>query len=576
MAGNKENFYLRFMRLLLPYRAQWIFILVLSVSGGLVSLALPYLAKIVVDDAIGGRNFRVFISLTAASGSVFCFGELINWLRYLLLRTVKFKVNFDLHRKVFRHLSGLSYGWFQERSTGEHMYTLGNDVDAVSDFVTEIMPQGLSIIPRAAFITVIIVYLNWQMALCVFLLAPLVYLPVRCFHLRMQAPYERLIVSSEAIVRRLQEIFSHILLVKVWSTEKKSCRRFLHVLIENIRNGIRCVRTEAASGFATDIASKFLVGLVGFYGGYLVINGRMSLGSLTAVMVYLTQLGSLGVQFATLWQTNISGSISCRRIADILDTPPEIVDAPGARDIEFALGAITLDGVGFGYRPGQFVLKKASLRINGGEHVALVGPSGAGKTTILNLLVRLYDPWEGRITIDGRDIKTCKIKSLKVQIGVALQDHALWDDSIANNIRYGSERVSRSEIADAGRLTGVDDFVQRLPNGYDTVIGENGCKLSDGQKQKIAIARSLVKKPKILILDEAMSSMDSESEARILANIRTSCDRLTVIVVSHRLSTVKACDRVLYLKAPNVIVSGTVESLIHEDPDFQKLFTGQI
>jgi ABC-type multidrug transport system fused ATPase/permease subunit len=244
--------------------------------------------------------------------------------------------------------------------------------------------------------------------------------------------------------------------------------------------------------------------------------------------------------------------------------------------VEFLNGDIGFKEVSFGYRPGEYILKNLNFSIKTGEHVALAGASGAGKTTILNLLVRLYEPGQGEIFINGHKLQSITLASLKSQVGVALQEHFLWDDTVFNNIAYFSRETTPGKVEEISRICGVDDFVKVLPQGYQTIIGENGCKLSEGQKQKVAIARALFKNPKILVLDEAMSAMDSESEEKILRDIKARYKKMTVIIVSHRFSTIKGCDRALYLSGQDNIVEDSVEGLVKNNLDFRQLFAGQV
>lgn len=258
------------------------------------------------------------------------------------------------------------------------------------------------------------------------------------------------------------------------------------------------------------------MGLITFYGIYQVIRGQMTLGTFTAIMVYFTQLIGLQGHFASFFQTFMLGVVSCRRVSEVLDEEQQVLETEDAQKVIFKTPKIAFNNVSFGYRPGEHVLKNINLNIEDGSYFAIVGPSGCGKTTILNLVLRLYDPWEGWISIDGYNIRDLRLDCLKGQIGIALQEPFLWNDTIANNIRYGKENTTDNDISRVARITGIDEFVTYLFGGYYTIIGENACKISEGQKQRIAIARALIREPKILILDEAMSSMDSASEKNII------------------------------------------------------------
>jgi ATP-binding cassette subfamily B protein len=346
-------------------------------------------------------------------------------------------------------------------------------------------------------------------------------------------------------------------------------------LIVNIRIEITNARWESGASFINESASKIIIGLITFYGGYQVIKGRMTLGSLTAIMLYLHNLINLQYQFISFFETIMVGSVSCRRVSEILDERPQVIEAKDAKNLIFSRAEIIFKNISFGYRPDQYILKNMSFQIAGTAHIALIGPSGCGKTTLLNLLVRLYDPCEGKILIDGCNIKDLKFSVLKGQIGFALQEPFLWNDTIESNIRYGRQNATQEEIFTIARLSGIDDFVKLWPQGYQTIIGEDACKISEGQKQKIAIARALIKKPKILILDEAMSSMDSASEEKIISNIKSVQKDLTLIIVSHRLSTVMSADLGYYFFKPDEMIIDNPRNLCESNKEFNQLFIGQ-
>ena len=574
---NKTQFrlFLRFSRYLLPYWKKEMVILILSGMAVLLGLVNPYLTKLVIDRAFGNKDLRVFIILALIGGIIFLLNGLVSGLKSYLDRQIRIKVNFDLNRKVFRHLEGLSYSYFQNKSTGEHIYKSSYDIDRVADFITTTPPQAVATFPKLLFTLAIVFFLNWKMAVFSFLLVPLLYLPPYYFTRRLRRTFEDLIKNSEGIFKCLSEFFSHIQLVKAFGKERVEIRGYVKRLISNVRIRTRNARLEVVSGFAGSAVNRVVIGLITFYGGYQVIRGQMSLGSLMAIMVYLSQLIGLQGDFASFFQRIMLGLVSCERLRNILDEKARVIEAKQARDIKLRRGDIEFRKLSFGYREDELILHKISFNIENGTYIALVGPSGCGKTTILNLLLRLYEPQAGDIIIDGYNIKDLKSSSLKGQIGIVLQEPFLWNDTIENNIRYGKPDASVQEIVEAAKICAVDEFTRELPNRYQTIIGENGCKISDGQKQKIAIARTLIKKPKILILDEAMSSMDSQSEERIIASLRQIQEILTVIVVSHRLSTVTNADRVYFLHKPEEIIVASGKELLKNNRTFHDLFVVQ-
>jgi ATP-binding cassette subfamily B protein len=569
------NLFLRFSKHLLPYWKKEVVILSLNGVGVLLGLVNPFLTKLVIDKAFGNRDLKAFIILALIGGAVFILNGLADGLKNYLDRQIKIKVNFDLNRKIFKHLEKLDLTYFQNKSTGEHLYRVSYDIDRVSDFITTTLPQMVATFPKLLLILVIVLRLNWQMAVFSLCLAPILYLPPYYFTRKMREIWQDLIKQSEGIFKRLNEFFSHIQLVKAFGTEATEVRDYLRKQIARIRMSMRNIRLEVVSGFAASAVNKVAIGLITFYGGYQVIKGQMTLGSLTAIMMYIGQLIGLQYSFAGFFQNIALGLVSCQRIEEILEEEPKIVEAKDAKEVTFNKGRIGFKNISFGYRQDGPVLSGINFNIDGASRIALVGASGCGKTTILNLILRLYDPWFGEIIIDGYNIKDLKFASLKRQIVIALQEPFLLNDTVENNIAYGVDKAEERELIKIAKICGVDDFVSNLPNSYQTVIGENACKLSEGQKQKIAIARALIKKPKILILDEAMSSMDSRSEERIIENIRQIPEILTVIFVSHRLSTVMKADKVYFLDKPGQMLVARGQELIKNNRAFYELFAAQ-
>jgi ABC-type multidrug transport system fused ATPase/permease subunit len=572
---KERALFVRFIKYALTYRKSWLTVIMLEALISLLGLINPYLTKLVVDNAIGNKNLKVFIILALIGGSIFILSGLLSSWSSFLERYIKLKVNFDLNRDIFRRIQSFSLNWFQDKSTGEHMYKISYDVDRVTEFITFIPTRAVAIFPKLLVTLVIIFYFNWKISVLSLSLAPILYLPPYYFSRKMRLVWHALAENSQEIFKNLNEVFSHIQLIKSFGREAHAIHVYLKKLIVNIKISTKNQRLEIVGGFAASLSSKLVTGLIVFYGGYQVIKGQMTLGTLTAIMVYLSQLISLQGQIAMFFQDSVSGFVSCERIAKILNEEDRIRELPGARKADFKSYSISFDQVSFGYRKDKYIIKDLSFQIESGKHIALVGPSGCGKTTLLNLILRLYDPWHGQISIDGVDLKGLEINSLKQRIGVVLQEPFLWNDSIKNNICYGIESVSGAQVDEAARITGVDELVRNLPLGYDTVIGENACKISEGQKQRIAIARALIKSPRILIFDEAFSSLDSASENKILATIKDVYKDITIIIVSHRLSSLSKAEIIYYLKHPETIIIDSFKNLLLNDNEFPKVFVGQ-
>lgn len=574
---NKEEFkpLYRFLKFIFPYRGKWFLILILGNATAILSLFNPYLAKLAIDEVIGRKDLRSLVLIGLTGAGLFLFNNLVNNVKESLEEYINKKVHFDLNRELFEHIHRLSLSWFRNKTTGDHLYLIGNDVGAVTAFVTGTLPGALWIIPRLLITLTIVFYLNWKMALASFILASFLYIPAYFFSKKIEKIREEIVTKSQDAFKMLEESFSHIHLIKAFGKEAAAVNKYLNSLTVNTGIDMKSNRLARMGGFVNELSAKIIIGLIGLYGGYQVIKGNMSVGSLTAIVAYLYTLIDLQVNLAGFLQGLKMNSFSCRRISEILDEKPQIVEAKNVKIVSFKKGEIVFDKVSFGYRPEKRIIENLYFRISGASHIAIAAPSGRGKTTILNLLVRLYDPLKGRILIDGHNIRDLSFSSLKGQIGFALQEPLLWNDSIENNIGYGKDDADMEDIIRVARMTGVDEFTDGLANGLRTIVGENACKLSEGQKQKISIARALIRDPKILILDEAMSSMDSASEEKIIANIKENQTGTTIITVSHRLSTVMSADLVYYFYKPDEMIVGRAENLFEINKEFAGLFSGQ-
>ena len=563
------------LRYLFPFLRVEVLMLTLNICAVVLGLANPYLAKLMIDRAYQEKSFGLFLILTAAMGVTFLLSSLITSGSNYLSRRVKFRLNFDLNRRLFKNLYARPYSFFQDTSASESLYKMSYDVEQFSRFAADILPQTILLVPKLLLIIAIVFCLDRRMALAATALAPLLYITPYYFMRRVKNAFKAWVEHSQGIFRRLHEAFGNIQLIKAFGKEKAEERRYVGSLIENLKAGLRNIRLEAGGGFSATLAGRALLGFVVFYGGFRVIKGEMTLGTLSAVAIYLSQLYAVQGALAHLLQQAPLGLVSYERIGSILESGCEPGRTGRDQDAHFAKGAVEFRNVRFAYSKDKPVLRDLSFTVGGGSRVALVGPSGCGKTTIVSLIVGLYSPEAGRISIDGFNIRNIRRESLYGQIGVALQRPFLWNDTIENNIRYGRDGASREDVMDAGRIACVEDFVNNLPKRYSTVIGETGCRVSEGEKQRIAIARAVVKRPRILILDEALSSIDAATEARIIENIRGALGSSTVIVVSHRASTIEEMDLVYFLTSPGEICAGQHQELLRGNAAYQNYLASQ-
>lgn len=579
--------YIKFYRYLIPFWKREIFILCLSGVSMAVALVNPYLAKLILDKAYHNKDLKLFILLVIIGGMLFILSSIINALANYLNRYIRLKIGFDLNCKVFKKLQNLSYGFFQDSTTGQHLYKISYDIEQVVRFITDVLPQAVSFIPKAVFILIIVFYLNWKMALFALALMPLLYIAPYYFTRRLKKIMKIEIEKSQGIFVWLQEVLSHMQLIKAFGKERYQIRQYIAGLIDYTRLGLTNIRLGLANSFVNGIANRLILGLIIFYGGYKVIKGQMSLGTFSAITIYLSQLSGIHNSIANFFQQVSLGLISCERLEVILEAEPSTREDRQSKEAIFSKGEILFQNVTFGYathlqeipepnKHYKIVLESLNFYIKGGSCIGLVGPSGCGKTTMVNLILRLYQLDGGEIAIDGQDIGLIKAKSFYKQIGVVLQEPYLWDDSIENNIRYGREDASFKDVREAAAIACIDEFINELPEGYHTFIGENACKISEGQKQRLAIARAVIKNPKILILDEALSSVDVEVEARIIENIRNSLKDSTIVVISHRLSTIRKMDLVYFLAGPNRVDIGRHEEMLENNLKYQNYLNYQL
>jgi ATP-binding cassette, subfamily B, bacterial MsbA len=523
--------------------------LLLSSIAMAIGMVNPYLTKLIIDKAYQGNDLRLFIALISGIGIIFILTGLLSALSGYLTKYAKLRMGLELDRKVFKKFQNMPYSFFQENSTGDNLYKINYDIECVVQFIADLVPQIIVSIPKSILILAIILYLNPKMFIFVLVLTPFLYIGPYYFTKILKKAWKTWVLSAQGIFKKLQETLSHMHLVKAYGKEKQEIRSYMKDVIKSSRIRLKNIKLETASSFLNNAAQKVIMGLIIFYGGYQVIKGRMTLGSLSAISIYLSQLSGIQGIFANFMQQASLSLVSCDRLNAILELR---VDQTGNSVLEkrkFLTGKIEFKDITFAHAPGKKVLDKISFTIENNSYIALAGPSGCGKTTITNLILRLYKPLSGQIFIDGADIKNIAAGPLCEQVGIALQEPYLWDDTVGNNIKYGRRHANPEEIKEAARIACIDGFINGLPKAYETIIGENACKISEGQKQRVAIARAVIKKPKILILDEALSSVDSELEKKIVGNIKKALPGSTIIIVSHHLPAIQMMNLVYFLES---------------------------
>ena len=549
-------------RLAAPYKRQTTLAIASLLTATLIALAPPYLAKLAVDAVENGHSpgyiagiVALFIAagigaLVATSAQTYFTG----WTGERILA--------DLRNRLFKHLGRLSLGYFERNRAGVIISRLTNDVEAldqlVTDGVTTLVQNTLILIGSA----VILFFLDWQLALATVTVIPLMAVATALFRVYSARAYRAVRERLALVTATLAEDIAGMRVVQSYTREQANLRRFREVNAHYREANHQTVVTNGLYFPFVDFLATAATAIVLGYGGYRYFDGSITIGTLLAFMLYLSNFFDPVQQLSQLYNTFLSAVAALDKIMDVMDEDPEVVDAPDARPLARIDGHVRFDGVRFRYRTGPEVLHGIDLDVPAGTTVALVGHTGAGKSTIAKLLARFYDPQEGAITIDGVDLREVTQESLRRQLGVVPQEGFLFAGTVHENIAFARPDATPDEIVRAAQAVGAHEFVLRLENGYETELGERGTRLSLGQRQLVAFARALLADPRILVLDEATSSVDIGTERRIESALRTLLEGRTAFVIAHRLSTIRDADLIVVLEHGQVVEQGTHAELI--------------
>lgn len=506
----KKSYLLKF---LLVYKKQVIFLSFLNLLASAFFMAAPYFSKLFIDKAFIGRDMAKFLSLSVIGGALFIFSALSKAVEDILKNRVSIKLKLDLADKFIRKFYSLDLGFFRAKSVGENAYRLA-DTESAANFILEECPNILADIVKIFVILGVSLWINSKMTALLLVLSPLFLLHRLFLQKKLKPFYEESWNLSAKIYKEIHEAFSRILIIKAFGLESLKRHDYVRSVIRNIRAGLRIFRWSIASSITSSFLSKAVYGAITLYGGWLIIKGDLSIGSYAAVMIYLSQLGILLDSFGYKFEYLTKELVSIERYFEVMNTRPKIVDAPAARSIARLKGEIFFKDVSFGYEEGKEVLHKVNLEIPACSWVGISGPSGCGKTTLISLIMRLYDPWGGEIFLDGNALRQVELKSIRKHISIAAQEPHLFDFTIRENIAFGLKGVTDEQVKKAAQIACIHDFIEQLPRGYSTCIGEDGCRLSEGQKQRLAIARTVLRNPGILILDEVLLQLIFPQKSR--------------------------------------------------------------
>ncbi len=566
--GLPRALFQSYRRILVFARPYWRLLAIAAVLlslDSLAGLALPLILRNLVDTAFGRSDSSAlnailgWLAVLFGAQAVFGFGQnyIVGW--------VGERIVANLRRSLYAHIQSMPLRFFANTHVGELVSRLASDVwliqQAVTGTLLSILSQSLTLIGGI----VIILVMAWRLTVVVLVVVPVAVVGMMVLGRIIRRISRQVQDALADLSSTTDETLSGIRIVKSFARETYEIERYGAGIERLFDLSIQRVKI---SSFLRPLISALAFGSIGavlWYGSREVMAGRMSPGQLVSFLLYTMMIANPIGAFASLY-TQLQQAIGASgRVFEILDTPPEMQDAPDAIDLPPVQGVVRFDGVSFDYGESSVaheVLVDVSLEAAPGEIVALVGPSGAGKTTLVNLIPRFYDPTAGTITIDGHDVRSVRNRSLREQIGIVPQETALFSGTIRNNIQYGKLDASQEEIEAAARAANAHDFITELPDGYDTVVGERGVKLSGGQRQRVAIARALLKNPRILILDEATSSLDTESELAVQEALVRLMEERTTFVIAHRLSTITNADQIVVLQNGRVVEHGTHSQLL--------------
>ncbi len=566
----------RLFRFLIPYWPTLLLSGILLVARAGIELVPPLFQRAIVDQVIGPADLSRLGLLIGLLVGVYALHQLINAGDQFIRHALGEKFILDLRVHLYAYLQRLSLSFFERTSTGELMSRVTNDVNALESFVTHGSALTAVDLLRLCGGAMILLWLDWRLALLVLLPVPVLAVTLRYFNTRIRPVYRRVRARLGDINARLQDSLTGIRVIQAFGQEQQELARFANQSENYYQARVLGIRYWAtffpAMRFVASMGTVIVLGV----GSIMVVDGSLSLGTLVAFLSYTVSfyepINRL-TEVDNMFQEAVAAG---ERIFELLDETAEIEDAPAAVELPSLDGAVAFEDVHFRYGTGDEVLRDVTFRMAPGEVVALVGPSGAGKTSIANLLCRFYDPIDGRIAVDGYDLRQVKLASLRSQVAVVLQDTFLFNTTIRENLLYGKSGATQDEIVAASTAAYAHDFIEALPHGYDTEIGERGVRLSGGQKQRLALARAILADPRILILDEATSSVDAEAEYLIQQALDAVLAGRTALIIAHRLSTIRNADKIIALEDGRIVEVGDHRELMERGGLYSQLYQRQL
>ena len=572
---SSAKIYLRLLQYLRPYIPKTLMAVACMILATSASLYVPWIVRDVIDGVLVNKDEALLNVITIGIVVVFALRGFFVYGQSYLMAFISQKVVIDLREHLFRHFQRLSISYFDRSQTGKVLSYMTNDVGvlqgALAQNVIELASESLALVGSL----IAMFYLHWQLALLTLITVPLVAEAMKIFGVKLRRASGTMQQRAAEITSVLQEMIVSIRLIRLFVREDYEIDRFNRENENNFNAQMKAAQLSATLTPVVEFLAAFAVTVIVWYGGNEVIQGNLTSGSLIAFLVYAVNISNPVKRLGNVYGSIQRAVAAADRVFEVLDTLPEVQDAPNAKPLPPVKGRVTFEDVTFEYRSGEPALRNMSIDVAPGQVLAIVGPSGAGKSTIANLIPRFYDPQAGRICIDGVDIRDVTVASLREQLAMVPQDTILFSASIHENILYGRLDATREEVMAAAQASNAHNFILQLPDGYETQIGERGCQLSGGQRQRIAIARAILKNPRILILDEATSALDAESERLVQDALDKLMVGRTTFVIAHRLSTIQRADRILVLEKGRMVECGAHADLLDAGGLYCKLYSIQ-
>jgi subfamily B ATP-binding cassette protein MsbA len=543
----------------------------------LSAIPMPLLQKTVLDNAIPNKNLQLLAWVGWSVVALYLVRGFISYSLNYLIGWLGQRVIFDMRYQSYRHLQRLSLAYYDGKQPGKIMTRLTSDIDVIQYALTSGFVSFLTDLATVLIAVTWLFLLEWRLALMTLTVLPLYVVNYKLLLKKIRDVSVALQERREIMIANFTEKLAAIAVVKAFVRESHETEYAMQTVKDNFALGMEQTRLNRILGSTSQLIRMLGTAALMWLGGALVLknDGTLTAGSLWAFYGYTNYLFDPAVRLVD-FNVQVQWALAAvDRVFETLDTRPEIIDSPNAVYLSSIKGAVAFEDVTFGYDPEQPVLRNITFSVNPGEIIAIVGPSGAGKSTLVNLLARFYDVNEGVVTIDGHDVREVRLESMRRHLAMVTQETILFSVSLKENIRYGKKDASDQQVITAAKSADLHDFIMSLPDGYETKIGEDGIKLSGGQKQRMSIARAILADPRILILDDATSALDSHTEANVQAALAQLMQGRTSFVIAHRLSTIMNANRILVLNEGRIVDFGTHTELVHRPGIYKDLYTEQ-